>query len=178
MWNLRTRIDPPGLDLDPIAFALVDELVAQIEKGFDSGDPCASPRISTTDKVRQNERYGPHSDGWPPPPEPSATAATRWCDHNRPIEVAEFSRPLNVGEEAFQRRSVPLWRSTVKTIRAWLKPCKAETSVFPDLAKRHVSPPVIRYITAASIAGRRRHQRDRALARACMSGDDPLVRRG
>ena len=78
-----------------------------------------------------------------------------------------------------KQRSVPLWRSTIKAIRAWLKQnpqletaspllpnrnghamtrtnvslrlalaVQAATSAYPDLAKRHVSPRVIRHTTA------------------------------
>ena len=78
-----------------------------------------------------------------------------------------------------KQRSVPLWHSTVKTIRAWLKhnpqletaspllpnrnghamtrtnvslrlalAVQAATRAYPDLAKRHVSPHVIRHTTA------------------------------
>ena len=78
-----------------------------------------------------------------------------------------------------KQRSVPLWRTTVKVMRAWLKSnlhfepassllpsrnghamtrtnvalrlalaVQAATSAFPDLAKRHVSPHVIRHTTA------------------------------
>ena len=78
-----------------------------------------------------------------------------------------------------KQRSVPLWHSTVKAIRAWLKQnpqlgtaspllpnrnghamtrtnvslrlalaVQAATRAYPDLAKRHVSPHVIRHTTA------------------------------
>ena len=78
-----------------------------------------------------------------------------------------------------KQRSVPLWHSTVKAIRAWLKhnpqlettspllpnrnghamtrtnvslrlalAVQAATRAYPDLAKRHVSPHVIRHTTA------------------------------
>ena len=78
-----------------------------------------------------------------------------------------------------KQRSVPLWRSTVKAVRAWLKQnpqlkpaspllpnrnghamtranvalrlalaVHTATQAYPDLAKRHVSPHVIRHTTA------------------------------
>lgn len=78
-----------------------------------------------------------------------------------------------------KQRSVPLWRSTVRTVRAWLKQnpqlapgspllpnrnghamtrtnvalrlalaVRTATQTYPDLAKRHVSPHVIRHTTA------------------------------
>ncbi len=39
MGNLRSWIDPPSLDLEPISMALVDDLVVKVEQGFDSWIP-------------------------------------------------------------------------------------------------------------------------------------------
>lgn len=96
-----------------------------------------------------------------------------------------------------KQRSVPLWRSTVKAVRAWLQmnPQLDPASVLlpnrrggamtrnnvdqrlalavaktatacPDLARRRISAHTIRHTTAASAAGRGRHERHRHVARA------------
>ncbi len=39
MGNLRSQIDPPSLDLEPISMALVDDLVVKVEQGFNSRIP-------------------------------------------------------------------------------------------------------------------------------------------
>jgi site-specific recombinase XerD len=95
------------------------------------------------------------------------------------VVVEDRAACVHLHGKGRKQRSVPLWRSTIKAIRAWLKQnpqletaspllpnrnghamtrtnvslrlalaVQAATSAYPDLAKRHVSPHVIRHTTA------------------------------
>ena len=95
------------------------------------------------------------------------------------VVLEERAACVHLHGKGRKQRSVPLWRSTIKAIRAWLKhnpqletaspllpnrsghamtrtnvslrlalAVQAATRAHPDLAKRHVSPHVIRHTTA------------------------------
>jgi site-specific recombinase XerD len=95
------------------------------------------------------------------------------------VVLEERAACVHLHGKGRKQRSVPLWRSTVKTVRAWLKQnpqfepgspllpnrnghamtrtnvalrlalaAHTATQAYPDLAKRHVSPHVIRHTTA------------------------------
>jgi site-specific recombinase XerC len=87
-----------------------------------------------------------------------------------------------------KQRSVPLWRSTVKALRAWLRvnPEVQPTSLLLPNRNDHVmtrTNVTLRLALAinygdASIAGWRRHQRHRAVARSRESDHYTSLRRG